>query len=74
MLIKEAKAAAVENKEDMEVLKVALVGSDLQGGIVKRLSAIEDQLKHRWSLKDWGSLLLGIAALITALAALRPFG
>jgi hypothetical protein len=72
MMIKEARAAAAENKEDMQVLKTALVGTDLQGGIVKRLLTIEERLKHRWSLKDWGALFLGVAALITALAAWWP--
>ena len=72
MLIKEARLAAAENKEDMQVLKTALVGTDLQGGIVKRLLTIEERLKHRWCLKDYGTLLLGVAALVTALAAMWP--
>ncbi len=53
----------------MRIVKTALVGEDLQGGLVKRVSDIESKLKRRWSPKDWGALLTGISALLLALAA-----
>jgi len=68
-----------QQKEDIEIIKNALVGDDMQSGIVKRVSDIENALKvqkaettnkkRAWSPKEWGTLLAGIAALLTALAA-----
>ncbi len=58
-----------QSQEDMRIVKTALVGEDLQGGLVKRVSDIEGKLKRRWTPKDWGALLTGVAALILALVA-----
>jgi hypothetical protein len=67
------------SKEDRILMKRALVGDDLQGGLVKRMTDVEAELKEvkaavkrRWNLKDSGTVLLGIAALVTALWALWP--
>jgi hypothetical protein len=61
-------------------MKRALVGDDLQGGLVKRMTDVEAQLKEvkaavkrRWNLKDTGTLLLGVAALLTALYTLLQY-
>ncbi len=69
------------SKEDRLLIKRALVGDDLQGGLVKRMSDVESELKdlkaavkRRWNLKDTGTFLLGLAALITAIWALWPKG
>ncbi len=56
-------------EEDIGIIKVALVGSDLQGGLVKRVSDIENRLRKQWTLKDWGTFLMGLGALIAAVAA-----
>ncbi len=67
------------SKEDRALMKRALVGDDLQGGLVKRMTDVEAELKEvkaavkrRWNLKDTGTVLLGIAAFITAIWALWP--
>jgi hypothetical protein len=69
------------SKEDRILMKRALVGDDLQGGLVKRMTDVEAELKEvkaavkrRWNFKDTGTLLLGLAALITAIWALWPKG
>ncbi len=58
-----------QSAEDIKIIKNALVGPDLQSGLVKRVTDIENRLKHRWAPKDWGALLTGIAAIIMAAAA-----
>jgi hypothetical protein len=67
-----------QQKEDIVIIKNALVGADLQSGLVKRMSDVENVLKNlpkapatkkRWSPKEYGALLAGIAAIITAAAA-----
>ena len=58
-----------KQEEDIAIIRTALVGIDLQGGLVKRVFDMENRMKRRWSAKDWGTLLMGIAALLTALAA-----
>ncbi len=68
------------SKEDRALMKRALVGDDLQGGLVKRMTDVESGLKElkaavkskKLALKDWGAFLLGLAALITAAASMWP--
>ncbi|MDD4979570.1 MAG: hypothetical protein PHI29_13170 [Gallionella sp.] len=61
-------------------MKRALVGDDLQGGLVKRMTDVEAEIKEvkaavkrRWNFKDTGTLLLGVAALITAIYTLLQY-
>jgi hypothetical protein len=58
-----------KQEEDIAIIKTALVGADLQGGLVKRVLDMENRLQKRWTPKDWGTLFMGVAALITALVA-----
>jgi hypothetical protein len=55
-----------QQNDDIRIIKNALVGPDLQSGLVKRVTDMESRLKNRWTPKDWGALCVGIAALVTA--------
>lgn len=58
---------------DITEVKDALLGNlkdPSKPGLAIRIKNIEDSLKRRFSLKDLGQLLLGIAALVGALVAL----
>ncbi len=68
------------SREDRALMKRALVGDDLQGGLVKRMTDVEAEIKEvkaavkrRWNFKDTGTLLLGVAALITAIYTLLQY-
>jgi hypothetical protein len=56
--------------EDIKQVKLALIGSDMQGGLVQRFTKVEDRIKKRYTIKDVGAILLGLAALVTAVAAI----
>lgn len=73
------KSTLENHTKSLNVIEKALIGDDLQGGMVKRLSDVEAELKEvksavkrRWNLKDTGTFLLGLAAFVTALWALWP--
>ena len=59
---------------DINDIKIALIGKDFQGGIVKKVGDIEGKvnnaLNRRWGPKDYASAAVALAALITALTAI----
>jgi hypothetical protein len=57
---------------DITSVKKALLG-DLETkepGLIEQVRDIRQALRRKWTAKDYGTALLGIAALITALAAI----
>lgn len=60
---------------ELRTIKKALVGEDLQGGLVAEIQGIKAQLKLGRELKDWVKpvVIAVVSALITA-AAFKIFG
>jgi polygalacturonase len=60
-------------RERHNKITLALFGADGRGGMVADISTIkntlDNALKRKWTAKDYASLILAIAALITAFAA-----
>jgi hypothetical protein len=60
-----------QTRSDIETVKKALVG-DLETkepGLIEQIRDIKQALRRKWTAKDYGTLFLGVAALITAVVA-----
>ncbi len=68
--IRASTASVAELRQDFNKLEKALVGDDYQGGLIKRVCNVEEKLRQRWGFKDVGTLILGLAALVTAIGAI----
>jgi hypothetical protein len=60
-----------ETRIDLEIVKKALIGdlATKQTGLSEEVRDIRKSLKRQWTAKDYGTILLGLAALLTAIAA-----
>jgi hypothetical protein len=58
-------------RTDIDIIKKALIGdlATTQPGLIEGMRDIRQALKHKWTAKDYGTLLIGLAALVTAIAA-----
>jgi len=61
-----------QHGEDLRQIKSVLMGDmdKKQPGIMEKIRDIDEKLKRRISLRDVGALLVGIAALVTAIIAI----
>ena len=61
-----------QTRTDIEKVKKALIG-DLETkepGLIEQVRDIRQALRRKWTAKDYGTMLLGVAAFITAIAAI----
>ena len=63
-----------QSSQDIQQIKTALIGEDLQSGMVSKIKDIETKvdgaIKRKWGSKDYAGAIMALAAFITALAAL----
>jgi hypothetical protein len=70
-------AIITQSAADIAEIKRALIGdlNDIRsvqtgGGLVGKISRIEQAVKRRWTTKDLAAVIVAVAALVSALAAL----
>jgi hypothetical protein len=56
---------------DIEIVKKSLIGdfANKEPGLIEQVRDLRQSLKRKWTAKDYGTLFLGVAALITAIVA-----
>jgi hypothetical protein len=63
-----------ELKADMAIVKKAFLGDILvkEPGLIEEIRDIKNAVKRKWTAKDYTTLLIGVAAFITAVVAAWP--